>query len=88
MNLKNARFAHDARPLDEHCTCPACAGGFSRAYVHHLVKQHEMVGAQLLSLHNIYYLLDLMRRAREAIIEGTYASFVDDWEQSAAVNDF
>ncbi len=88
LNLKNARFAHDAGPLDEHCSCPACAGGFSRAYVHHLVKQHEMVGAQLLSQHNIYYLLDLMRRAREAIIKGTYASFVDDWEQSAAVNDF
>ena len=88
LNLKNARFAHDAAPIDAACTCPACAGGFSRAYVHHCVKQHEMVGAQLLSLHNIYYLLDLMRRAREAIIAGTYASFVADWEASAAVHDF
>ena len=88
LNLKNARFVADERPIDPGCGCPACAGGFSRAYVHHLVKQHEMVGAQLLSLHNIFYLLDLMRRAREAIIAGTYADFVQDWEQSTAVNDF
>ncbi len=88
LNLKNARFAHDADPIDPTCSCPACAGGFSRAYVHHLVRQREMVGAQLLSLHNIYYLIDLMRRARQAIIDGEYASFVSDWEQSQAVNDF
>ena len=47
-----------------------------------------MTGAILLSLHNIYYLLDLMRRARQAIIDGTYESFVADWEASDAVNDF
>lgn len=88
LNLKNARFGHDERPLDEGCTCPACSGGFSRAYIHHLVRQREMTGAILLSLHNIHYLLDLMRRAREAILTGTYGSFVRDWENSSAVNDF
>ena len=88
LNLKNARFRSDKRTLDEGCGCPACSGGFTRDYIHHLVKQHEMTGAILLSLHNIFYLLDLMRRAREAIVEGTYESFVADWEASTAANDF
>lgn len=88
LNLKNARFRSDRRTLVEGCGCPACAGGFTRDYLHHLVRQHEMTGAILLSLHNIYYLLDLMRRARQAIIDGTYESFVVDWEASDAVNDF
>ena len=88
LNLKNARFKHEHRPLDEGCSCPACSKGFTRSYIHHLVRQREMTGAILLSLHNIHYLLDLMRRAREAIMEGTYGSFVSAWETSAAVNDF
>lgn len=88
LNLKNACFKRDDRPLDEGCTCPACSAGFTRAYIHHLVRQHEMTGAILLSLHNINYLLDLMRRAREAIIAGTYGEFVRGWENSPAVNDF
>ncbi|MDO4537125.1 MAG: tRNA guanosine(34) transglycosylase Tgt [Coriobacteriales bacterium] len=88
LNFKNARFTHDHGPIDEQCSCPVCTGGFTRAYVHHLVRQKEMVGSILLSLHNIYYLLDLMRRARQAILEGRYASFVSDWEASPAANDF
>ena len=88
LNLKNARFRHDHQTLDEGCPCPACSQGFTRAYIHHLVRQREMTGAILLSLHNIHYLLDLMRRAREAILEGSYGAFVSDWEASDAVNDF
>lgn len=88
LNLKNARFSHDDGPLDGCCSCPACAGGFSRAYIHHLVRQREMTASVLLSMHNIFYLLDLMRRARASIIAGTYAQFVDEWEQSEAAHDF
>ncbi|MDO4797521.1 MAG: tRNA guanosine(34) transglycosylase Tgt [Coriobacteriales bacterium] len=88
LNLKNARFARDEGPLDERCVCPVCAGGYTRAYVHHLVRQREMLGSILLSTHNLYYLLDLMRRARQAIIDGTYGAFVSDWNNSAAANDF
>ena len=88
LNLKNARFAKDERPIDPGCGCPACAGGFSRAYVHHLVRQHEMLGSILLSEHNIFYLLDLMRRARESIIAGTYGAFVRDWMDSPASDDW
>ena len=88
INLKNARFREDDRPLDESCGCPACSGGFSRAYIHHLVRQKEMLGSILISEHNIYYLLDLMRRAREAIIAGTYGDFVSSWIDSPAANDW
>ena len=88
LNLKNARFATDAGPLDPACTCPVCTGGFSRAYLNHLVRQKEMMGSILLSQHNIYFLLDLMRRAREAILAGTYGAFVDDWMSSPAADDW
>lgn len=88
INLKNARFHDDERPLDEGCGCPACAGGFSRAYIHHMVRQKEMLGSILISEHNIYYLLDLMRRARESIISGTYGEFVSGWMASSAANDW
>jgi queuine tRNA-ribosyltransferase len=88
MNLKNARYAHDAGPLDAACTCPVCTGGYTRAYLNHLVRQKEMLGGILLSMHNIYYLLDLMRRAREAIIDGRYSEFVAAWMDSPAAADF
>lgn len=88
LNLKNACFAHDHGVLDEGCDCPACAGGFTRGYIHHLVKQREMLGGLLLSQHNIRYLLRLMERARAAISAGTYAQFVSDWMASPAANDF
>ncbi len=88
LNFKNACHKHDDSPLDSACSCPVCTGGYTRAYLHHLVRQKEMLGSILLSMHNIYYLLDLMRRAREAIIAGTYAAFLDDWMASPAVRDF
>lgn len=88
LNLKNARFAHDRGPLDDACTCPVCMGGYTRAYLHHLVRQREMLGPILLSLHNLYYLLDLMRRARAAIISGRYGAFVSTWEGLPAAQDW
>jgi queuine tRNA-ribosyltransferase len=69
LNLRNQRFARDPRPLDEGCTCPACAR-FSRAYVRHLVNQQEMLGLRLLSLHNLRFVLDLTAGARAAIERG------------------
>ena len=88
LNLKNARFIHDHGPLDGQCTCPVCTSGYTRAYIHHLVRQKEMVGSILLSMHNIYFLLDLMRRAREAIIAGTYGEFVRTWDSLPASQDW
>ena len=88
LSFRNARFTHDHGPIDPDCTCPVCAGGYTRAYVHHLVKQKEMVGSILLSLHNVYYLLELMRRARQAIVEHRYGQFVSEWDQLPAAKDW
>jgi len=69
LNLRNARFARDSRPLEENCPCPACSR-FSRAYIRHLVNQEEVLGIRLLTLHNLRFLLDLTSRARAAIQRG------------------
>jgi queuine tRNA-ribosyltransferase len=77
LNLRNARFARDPRPLDECCSCDACTR-FSRAYLRHLVNQQELLGLRLLSLHNLRFLLDLTAGARAAILERRLAHFVED----------
>jgi queuine tRNA-ribosyltransferase len=77
LNLKNARFARDPRPLDDGCPCPACER-FSRAYVRHLVNQQELLGHRLLSLHNLRFLIELTAGARTAIARGDFASFCAD----------
>jgi queuine tRNA-ribosyltransferase len=69
LNLRNARFTRDARPLDEGCACPACTS-FSRAYLRHLVNQQEILGLRLLSLHNLRFLIELTAGARAAIERG------------------
>jgi queuine tRNA-ribosyltransferase len=74
LNLRNARFARDSRPLGEGCGCPACAR-FSRAYVRHLVNQEELLGLRLLSLHNLHFLLELTAGARAAIERGELAEY-------------
>ena len=76
LNLRNAAYRSDPRPLDPECRCPACER-FSRAYVRHLVTQREMLGLRLLSLHNLRFVLDLTARARAAIERGTFSSFRD-----------
>src|SRR2546421_1833032 len=77
LNLRNARFARDPRPLDEGCSCPACSR-FSRAYLRHLVNQNELLGLRLLSLHNLGFLLELTAGARAAIERGELARFKAD----------
>jgi len=77
LNLKNARFAHDPRPLDEDCACPACIR-FSRAYIRHLLNQQEILGPRLLSLHNLRFVLDLVAGARAAIERGELRSYKEE----------
>jgi queuine tRNA-ribosyltransferase len=77
LNLRNARYARDPLPLDEGCGCPACER-FTRAYVRHLVTQSEILGLRLLSLHNLWFVLDLTARARAAIEQGAFPSFRRD----------
>ena len=74
LNLRNARYARDPRPLDPDCGCPACSR-FSRAYLRHLVNQNELLGPRLLSLHNLRFLLDLTANARAAIERGEFRSY-------------
>ena len=71
-NLRNARYSDDPRPLQEGCACPACTH-YSRAYLHHLIKAREMLGAMLLTWHNLQYYQDLMAQLRHAIATGTLA---------------
>jgi queuine tRNA-ribosyltransferase len=74
LNMRNARFAEDDGPLDPRCGCPACRG-YSRAYIHHLVKAGEMLGPMLLTQHNLTFYQDLMRGMREAIADGRFDAF-------------
>ncbi|MEO6093685.1 MAG: tRNA guanosine(34) transglycosylase Tgt [Novosphingobium sp.] len=74
LNLRNARFAEDLTPLDERCRCPVCAG-YSRAYLHHLVKSGEMLGAMLMTEHNLWFYQQLMQKMRDAIAEQAFAGF-------------
>jgi queuine tRNA-ribosyltransferase len=74
LNLKNAEFATQKGPLEENCTCPACAE-FSRGYIRHLVKAEEILGLRLITLHNLHLYLNLMTRARATIGSGTFDAF-------------
>ncbi|MHA1598499.1 MAG: tRNA guanosine(34) transglycosylase Tgt [Alphaproteobacteria bacterium] len=86
LNLRNARHREDPRPLDAECTCPACTG-FSRAYLHHLIKCEEILGAMLLTWHNLHYYQDLMRGMRDAIAEATLNAFAADFAKIRAQGD-
>ncbi len=74
MNLQNARYELDDRPLEEGCQCPACRH-YSRAYIRHLLKAKEMLGLRLLVLHNLYFYNTMMEEIREAIEQGRFAGY-------------
>ena len=76
LNLRNARYADDATPLDPDSACPAAR--YERAYLHHLVKSGETLGAMLLSYANVQFYQELMARTREAIAQGRFAAFADE----------
>lgn len=86
VNIKNARHADDPRPLDESCACPACTQ-YSRAYLHHLFKAEEVLGLMLLSRHNITYYQHLTRGIREAIDNGQFADFANQFYETRALGD-
>lgn len=77
MNMRNARFTDDEHPIDDKCGCPACK--LSRAYIHHLVKCNEMLGAMLLTQHNLWFYQDLMKGIRESIRKGNFQQFKSDF---------
>lgn len=79
LNLRNAVHASDDGPIMPGCSCPACAGGYSRRYIRHLFQQEEVLGLRLLTLHNLRVMLDLAWRARAAIATGAWA---DGWYEA------
>jgi queuine tRNA-ribosyltransferase len=80
INIKRAEFRADRRPIDPECDC-ACCTRFSRAYVRHLYVSDEMLGLRLLSLHNVHFLVSLMREARGALLGGTFGGWSEAWLQ-------
>ncbi len=77
--MKNREYTSDFRPLEEDCGCYACRNGFTRAYIRHLVRAGEIFGLRLLSLHNLWFLQEFMRRLRQAIIEERFSVFRSDF---------
>ena len=86
VNIKNARHADDPRPLDEHCTCPACRN-YSRAYLHHVFRAQEMISGMLLTWHNLHYFQEIMQAMRDAIEVGQFAAWERDFHALRAQGD-
>ena len=80
LNMRNARHAEDMGPLDERCPCPTCTK-FSRAYLNHLIKSGEMLGAMLLTEHNLWFYEQLMAAMRAAIAESRFAVFAAEFRR-------
>lgn len=80
VNIRNARHAEDQGPLDERCDCPVCTT-WSRAYLHHLVRSGEILGAMLMTQHNLHFYQSLMAGMRSAISEGRFAAFAADFRR-------
>ncbi|PWH17035.1 MAG: tRNA guanosine(34) transglycosylase Tgt [Ardenticatenia bacterium] len=74
LNLRNAQYAADPMPIEEGCLCYTCTT-FSRAYLRHLIMADEITGLYLTTLHNLHFMLDLMRRIRQSILDGTFMEF-------------
>ncbi|MCF2132906.1 MULTISPECIES: tRNA guanosine(34) transglycosylase Tgt [Burkholderiaceae] len=83
LKIRNAMHRNDTRPLDESCACHTCRH-FSRAYLHHLHRVGEILGAQLNTIHNLHYYLNLMQEIRDAIEAGTFNAFVTHFQADRA----
>jgi len=83
IRLKNARYRTDLDPVDRDCGCATC-GRYSRAYLHHLLKCNEILGARLNTLHNLHYFQSLMGELRGAIETGALEAFVRDFHERRA----
>jgi queuine tRNA-ribosyltransferase len=80
LKIRNARYQRDTSPLDPTCGCPTC-GSFSRAYLHHLQKTGEILGARLNTLHNLYFYQQLMRDLRDAITSESVSAYATRFAQ-------
>lgn len=78
ININKPLFKNDPKPLDQNCTCATCQN-FSRAYIHHLFRSRELLSYNLLSVHNVHFLVNLTKQIREFILNGTFSSFKKKW---------
>jgi len=78
INIRNAPFRDDEKPVDEDCNCSVCRN-YSRAYLCHLYRSHEMLGGTLGSIHNLYFIINLVKKMRENIVSGTFPQFKKDF---------
>jgi queuine tRNA-ribosyltransferase len=81
IRLSNRKFRRDAYPIDRSCSCAACAGGFTRAYLHHLFAANEVLSAILCSIHNVHFYQQLMQNIRTAIREDRFEDFALAWRE-------
>src|SRR5207244_11059819 len=81
--IRSARHRSDPAPLDPGCSCYACRH-FSRAYLHHLQRANEILGARLATIHNLYYYLTLLAELRQAIAAGTLAGYAEAFKADRA----
>ena len=84
LKLRNASYKNDERPLDPTCSCYSCKN-FSRAYLHHLQKVNEILGAQLNTIHNIHYYLNLMSEIRVSIEKGQFREFTQQFHNDRQI---
>ena len=92
IKIRNSRYRDDLRPIDDSCACPVCAPrahgddrpAYSRSYLYHLQKVQEILGAHLATVHNLYFYLDLMRQMREAIAQGAFAAWRQQFHEDRA----
>jgi queuine tRNA-ribosyltransferase len=84
LKLRNAAFKDDTRPLDASCACYTCRN-FSRAYLHHLQKTNEILGAQLNTIHNIHYYINLMSEIRQSLDEDLFPEFIKEFHKNRAL---
>ena len=84
--VRDAKFARDFTPMDSECNCPACRD-HTRAYIRHLLKAGEMYGLRLATIHNLYFLLNLMKSVRQAIMEDRLLDFRDEFFESYGYKD-
>jgi queuine tRNA-ribosyltransferase len=78
MNLLNEKYFDDARPISKSCSCPACKN-YSRSYIRHLFKAKEALGMRLCVLHNLYFYNELMQKIRDALDEGKFEEFYNQY---------
>lgn len=86
LNIKNARHQDDPRPLDEHCTCPACRN-YSRAYLHHVFRSQEIISSMLLTWHNLHYFQEIMQGMRDAIAAERFNAWQAEFHSQRAQGD-